>query len=253
MAVVLIHGMFCGGNCWSLVDQLLREQRIAALRVSLHPDGVTKCGRGFDAVTTSVATQIHSLGSQPIVLVGHSLGALVVEKLLGAFPHAVPVLVNPSPGWGSFGPIYPLWVAARRGLFWKGIVELNKDESRNLLFQGMPDKEFELALQIVEAESGELVRQAFWFFDLFGAATRLFRRPTRNVSVLTGALDPMGSPAYGRWLVAQYGSRSNLEVVEGVGHMSILQEEGAQALVKSITAALGAQQRAPADAKKRLG
>jgi pimeloyl-ACP methyl ester carboxylesterase len=237
MTVILIHGMFCGTSCWNLVDELLREQGIAPKKVSLHPDGVSKRGRGFEAVTASAKAQIHGLSSQPFVLVGHSLGALVVEELLAAFPLAVPILINPSPGWGFFGPMYPLWVAARRGLFWKHIVDLDEDECRRLLFQGMSDKELEGALEIVEPESGELVRQAFWFFDLIGASTRILRKPTCNITVLTGALDPIGSPAYGRRLVSQYGRGSNLEVVERVGHMSILQMAGAQTLVKRITAA----------------
>lgn len=133
-----------------MVDELLREQGIAPQRVSLHPHGVSKLGRGFEAVTASVKSQIHGLSDQPFVLVGHSLGALVVEKLLAEFPFAVPILINPSPGWGAFGPMYPLWVSARRGLFWRGIVDLKKDECRNLLFQGMSDNAFEAAIEIVE-------------------------------------------------------------------------------------------------------
>lgn len=97
------------------------------------------------------------------------------------------------------------------------------------------------------------MRQAFWFFDLFGASTRIIRKPTRNISVLTRAHDPMGSPAYGRHLVSQYGRGSRLEVVEEVGHMSILQISGAQILVKEITANYDAQQGAAADAAAQRG
>ena len=253
MDVILIHGMFCGTQCWSLVDKLLHGQGIKAQKVSLHPDGLAKQGRGFDVVTASVQAQIQHWSNQRFVLVGHSLAALVVEKLLAGFPFAIPILVNPSPGWGFFGPLYPLWVAAQRGLFWKGVVDINNIECRKLLFQGMSDKEFTSAIQVIEPESGELVRQAFWFFDVLGASTRISRISTRDMFVLTGALDPMGSPKHSRRLASRYGRGSSVEVVEKVGHMSILQQAGAQKLVEKITAALDNQHNAVVHATKLAG
>ena len=238
MNVVLIHGMFCGTDCWRLVDGLLQEQGISTRRVSLHPDGVSKRGRGVVAVTASVQAQLQDPVDQPAVFIGHSLGSLIIEKLLDTFPLAVPVLVNPSPGWGSFGSIYPLWLAAHRGLFWKNIIDLNKDECRKLLFQGLTYEELESAMEIVQPESGELVRQAFWFFDMFGAATRLSRNSVRTVSVVSGALDPVASPVYCKKLVAQYADGSNLAILKGAGHMSIVQRQAAQSLVRRVAAIL---------------
>lgn len=246
MTVVLIHGMFTNPNCWSLVDKLLLDRGITAHKISLHPAGVSKRGRGFEAVTASVLSQIHGINSQPLVLVGHSLASLIVEKILTTFPLAVPVLVNPSPGWGFFGPLYPLWVGLRRGRFWNDVVDLNENECRKLLFQGMSAKKYESVREIIEPESGELVRQAFWFFDLFGAATRIRRLPNRDIFAITGALDPMGTPAYAKQLITRYGSDSRIDVVENVGHMSILQEAGAQMLVKRIAGAYEARQYGPA-------
>ncbi|MGA7277316.1 MAG: hypothetical protein WBW79_05200 [Desulfocapsaceae bacterium] len=53
--------------------------------------------------------------------------------------------------------------------------------------------------------------------------------------------------------MSQYGRGSRLEVVEEVGHMSILQISGAQILVKEITANYDAQQGAAADAAAQRG
>jgi len=234
--VVLVHGMFAGTGCWDRVDGLLRERGVDVVRASLHPDGVVKAGRGFDAVVASVRTQLGPLEAEPFVLVGHSLGALVVERLLPDFPLASAVFVNPSPAWGAFGPLFPLWIAARRGAFWRGLVRLDPDESHRLLFQGMAGPELEAAQGIVEPESGALVREAFWFFDLLGGATRMRAKTPRDVAVVTGSLDPMATPAYGRRLLARHGRGSTLEVVAGAGHMLMLQDAGAHVLVERIVA-----------------
>ena len=96
MTVLLNHEMFTGPQCWRLVDNLLNQQGVTSHLISLHPEAVTKCGRDFASVSATVATQICQL-----VVDGHSLAALLVEKLLPVYPDALPILVNPSPGWGS--------------------------------------------------------------------------------------------------------------------------------------------------------
>jgi pimeloyl-ACP methyl ester carboxylesterase len=237
LSVILVHGMFVGTGCWEPVAQRLREHGIAARMVQLHPTGATKSGRGFRAVMASVRKQVCDFAGKRCVLVGHSLGAQVVERLLPEFPLATSILVNPSPNWGRFGPIYPLWVAARRGRFWRGTFSLSRSECQRLLFQGMSAAELEEALRFVEPESGELVRQAFWFFDLFGAATRIPRRAPADMRVITGALDPMATPAYCAWLARAYGSEGNLDVLDGVGHMGILQERGVHVIAENIARA----------------
>ncbi|MEX1168236.1 MAG: alpha/beta hydrolase [Hydrogenophaga sp.] len=236
MKIVLVHGMFSSNPCWQRLEGLLRDRNIEVRRVALHPQGVAKAGRDFEDVTASVRAQIADLVDQPFVLVGHSLGALVVEKLLPAFAQARAVLVNPSPGWGTFGPVAPLWMAARRGRFWRGLVHPNRNESRALLFQGMPAPDEEAAWALVEPESGELVRQVFWFFDLFAATTRLPGSPERDITVLTGSLDPLATPAVCRRLVSRYGLGSRLEVVPANGHMLMLQDAGARCLADRIAA-----------------
>lgn len=242
MTVILIHGMFCGNHFWHRVDELLHERGIATRKVDLHPHGEAKCGRGFGAVNVSVRDQLVDLYDQPVVLVGHSLGALVVQKILTEFPRAIPVLVNPSPGWGFLGPMYPLWVAACRGRFWNKLINLSKRECRRLLFQGMSDSESRQAMDIVEPESGELVRQAFWFYDLLGRTTWINPRAVKNMSIVTGSLDPMGSPAYCKRLSSRYACDNNPVIVEKMGHWSVLQEEGAQKLVEQIRVSCARQE-----------
>jgi len=248
MKIALVHGMFCGPACWDpLVRLLTPPGAIDVRRVQLHPPGLPRRGRGFAAVTEAARLQLRDLSHERFVLVGHSMGALVVQKLLPEFPLALPVLVNPSPGWGSPGPPFALWMAASRGFFWRDEFRLSASERRRLLFQGLSEDEFARVQVWVEPESGELVRQAFWFFDLLGAATRLNRMPTRDVTVLTGEIDPLATPAHGRQLVSRHGPGSTLKVLPGVGHMAMLQQAGTQALAQEVLSLWGAATRAAAE------
>jgi len=235
MQVVLIHGMFVGPACWQHVSELLAVQGIVSRTIRLHPEGIDKRDRGFRDVVASVLPQLRELDEAPAILVGHSVGALVVEKVASSFPTSNLMLVNPSPSWGRLGPLFPLWFAARRGSFWKREFRLTIPEARRLLFQGMTPLELDKASQVLEPESGELMREAFWFFDLFGAATRISRNIGKRVTVITGSLDPFGTPAYGMYLSKTYGPACDLEVIQGAGHMSIMQGHGARRIVERIT------------------
>jgi pimeloyl-ACP methyl ester carboxylesterase len=251
MKVVLVHGMFCSSNCWHVLEGLLLAKGIEVVKVSLHPGGEATPGRSFSDVTASVHEQIAEFVDQRSVLVGHSLGALVVQQLLPRCPLASAVLVNPSPEWGTFGPLWPLWMVGRRGRFWRGAVHLSRDESRALLFQGLSDPAFEAAQAHVRSESGELVRQAFWFFDLFAATTRFPREANRDIAVVTGALDPLATPAVCARLVTRYGPGSRLDVVPDAGHMLMLQTSGARLLCDRIAAVLDTFENDPAPGRPR--
>lgn len=242
MKVILIHGMFCDTRCWDFVEPLLLKRGATVQKLTLHPDKFTKCGRGIAAVARSVESQLNHIKNQRFLVVAHSSAAIIIQKILPIFPNIISILINPSPGWGSFAPAFPLWIAAKRGRFWTKTVKLDRKECQKLLFQGMSEKEIEKAFERVEPESGELVREVFWFFDLFGASTRIAPLPDRDIIILTGDLDPLATPNYCKKLLAKYGDSSKLIVVNGAGHMSILQEKGAFNLLKIITEIQDAEQ-----------
>lgn len=76
--VVLVHGAWHDGSCWAPVVAALGERGITARAVDLPS---AQPGTGLAAyveVVVAAAREVAGPGRRPVVLVGHSLGGLVV-------------------------------------------------------------------------------------------------------------------------------------------------------------------------------
>ena len=238
MKTFFIHGMFCDKNCWNPLLNSLDKESMKTHLISLHNNIEDKTGRGFSDILKSAKDQIDGVikeSNEPFILVGHSVGSIVVEKLLNEYSYSRCILVNPSPTFGNFGPMYPLFFALKHGLFWRKIFRPKFKDLSKIMYQSTHYEDIDSAqLQYIVNESGELVRQAFWFFDLFKGATRVVRTKDRVVHIATGSLDPMGSPKYCEKILKKYHSSSTLEIIEGVDHMSIIEPKAINQIVSII-------------------
>lgn len=104
--VVFIHGLWIHSLSWQPWQELYGERgyetyapgwpgeadSVAATRADL----TRTAGWGVDEITDSYAKILAGLGGQPIV-VGHSFGGLIAQKLLGRGLAAAAVAISPAP------------------------------------------------------------------------------------------------------------------------------------------------------------
>jgi pimeloyl-ACP methyl ester carboxylesterase len=92
---VLVHGAFAGAWTWERVVPLLEADGSTVLTLDLpgHGDDSTPVADAtLDAYTAKVVALIDS-ASEPVVLVGHSMGGLVVSQAAEARPEKIEKLV----------------------------------------------------------------------------------------------------------------------------------------------------------------
>ncbi|GAA0135149.1 alpha/beta hydrolase [Paenibacillus sp. YSY-4.3] len=92
---VLVHGAWHGGWCWDKIVPLLREAGHRVLTIDLP-------GHGMDIAATSKVTlqdytdhlcSVLDNESEPVILVGHSMGGLVVTQTAEYRPEKIQLLV----------------------------------------------------------------------------------------------------------------------------------------------------------------
>jgi len=120
--VVFIHGLWLHATSWKAWEDLFRSHgydpiapgwpgdadTVAGTRAA--PDAVA--GHGVDEVTEHFASIVRALPAPPI-LIGHSFGGLIVEKLLGESLGAAGVAIDAAPIKG----VLPLPLSALRSAF----------------------------------------------------------------------------------------------------------------------------------------
>jgi non-heme chloroperoxidase len=104
--VVFVHGMFLHATSWKAWVDFFRVAGYAPVapgwpgevstvdEARQHPDQVA--GKGIDDIVAHYAQLIRGLDARPI-LIGHSTGAVIVQRLLGQDLAAAAVAIQPAP------------------------------------------------------------------------------------------------------------------------------------------------------------
>jgi len=120
--VVFIHGLWLHSDSWSRWIELFREAGYDAMapgwpgdattveEARQHPESLA--GRGIDEVVEHYAAIIRGLGEKPIVI-GHSFGGLIAQKLLGEDLAVAAIAIDPAQIKG----VLPLPLAQLRSAF----------------------------------------------------------------------------------------------------------------------------------------
>ena len=156
--VVFVHGLWLPADSWGAWVGLFREAGYAPIapgwpgdsstieETRSHPERVA--GHGIDDIVGHYAETIRGLATKPIVI-GHSFGGLVVQRLLGDDLAAAAVAIDPAPPKGVlFLPPSALRVAS---------VALRNPANRNRAVS-LTAKQFRYGFgsAVSEAESSEL-------------------------------------------------------------------------------------------------
>jgi non-heme chloroperoxidase len=120
--VVFVHGLWLLASSWEPWRDLFEQQGYVALapgwpgepetvdEARAHPDLVA--GSGVGAVADHLADVVRAL-DRPPVLVGHSFGGLLVQKLAGLGLASATVAISPAPARG----VLPLPISALKASF----------------------------------------------------------------------------------------------------------------------------------------
>lgn len=166
--IVLIHGMWCQPSVWRHWHHLLDAAGYHCLAIRLpghrpDPDRRTLNLLGKTRLHDYVATAravIETLPRPPIVI-GHSLGGLIAQKLATEVPLAAAVLLNSA----APGAVFPLRPVAVPGIYRHFLhpnlrrqpFRLSDAEARYLVLNKMPANRQQPVLDGLVYESGRVV------------------------------------------------------------------------------------------------
>lgn len=95
LTFVLVHGAWHDGSCWNDVISELRELGHSAFAPTLAGNGfkVQKQGMTHAATCQSVVDFVEDKDLQDFILVGHSYGGSIIQKVAEAIPQRISRLV----------------------------------------------------------------------------------------------------------------------------------------------------------------
>jgi non-heme chloroperoxidase len=241
--IVMVHGANEGGWCFDKFKGVFET-----LGWTCHTPGLI--GHGSDA--TDAKTRLVGIGmgdylaqlrsllktfAAPPVLLGHSMGGILVQQLAAEGLAKALILVAPAPRAG----ILPATDSEKQlgqdmmslGPIWKMVINPDFDLAKGLTLNRVPEAEQRIVFDKFGPESGlAFFQMFFWMFDQTNATavdTKAVRCP---VLCLVGNDDKIVSPATARVTASAYAGSTFWEL-DGHGHMLVL-EPGAEKIARRI-------------------
>ncbi len=183
--VVLVHGLWLLPSSWRPWQERAEAQGFVTLapgwpddpetveEARAHPE--TFAGKGVGAVTDHYAAVIRALDRKPVV-VGHSFGGLIAQKLAGRGLAAATVAIGPAP----FRGVLPLPVSALKAS--SPVLANPANFKRSVMLTEMQFR-FAFGNAVPEAESAELYRR----YAVPASGRPLFQAATANLNPRTEA------------------------------------------------------------------
>jgi len=109
--ILFIHGAFAGAWCWEeYFLPYFASQGYPAYALSLRGHGESEgienlAFTSLDNYISDVRTAVEHIGEEPI-LVGHSMGGMIIQKYLEKYPSPAAVLMNSVPPTGLWTTIF---------------------------------------------------------------------------------------------------------------------------------------------------
>jgi pimeloyl-ACP methyl ester carboxylesterase len=241
--IVMVHGANEGSWCFDKFKGIFET-----LGFTCHaPDLI---GHGSDA--TDAKTRLVGVGmgdflaqlrtllkgfTTPPVLLGHSMGGILVQQLATEDLAKALILIAPAPRSG----ILPVIDSEKQldrdmmslGAFWNTIINPDFDLAKVLTLNCVPQDEQRIVFDKFGSESGlAFFQMFFWMFDKTNATSVDTKRVRCPVLCLVGKDDKMVSPASARMTASAYAG-STFWDLDGHGHMLVL-EPGAEDIARRI-------------------
>ncbi len=227
--IVFVHGAFIGAWCWQrhFLDYFAAAG-YACFAPSLRGHGGSEGGERLDhwgirEYVADLAATVAEYTEAPPILVGHSMGALVVQRYLEQHPATAAVLMAPVPSQGLL-PSSLRMAFADPMLFWQyglmqtmGATAVNEDIARRAVFSdSLSDAEVAAATQEVQRES----QRALWDMTVMPAGRPWLAGNPPPMLVMAGSDDALFAPSECRSVAELWGADWSL--LEGMAHAMMM-------------------------------
>ncbi|GAB5467915.1 MAG: alpha/beta hydrolase [Rhodospirillales bacterium] len=233
---LLIHGAF--GGPWTMapfaapLTQRGWDCKLPTLRHHGRQPGDAEAlvGLGIEDYCADLAELIGTLEAPP-VLIGHSMGGVIAQKLAAQGLASAVVLLNSSVLHG----ILPTNQAERSvgttlmaaGAFWETSLGLDLPTLEELALNTLDSATRQAIFERLGPESGRALFQLFfWMFDPERTTAVEPARVTCPVLVVSGAEDRGVSSAVARQIAARYGERASYREVPDACHYLMFDRAG---------------------------
>ena len=174
-----------------------------------------------------MAAFVETLRARPI-LVGHSLGGVVAQKLAGRGLASAIVLLNGSVNWGVLPTTDPERELGRMlvsaGAFWEKTLLPDFETMARFGFNKLRPDEQRRVFDRLGPESGRVLFELFlWMFDE-NQTTRIdYQAVTCPVLMVSGTEDLAIPPSTSRLIAERHGERATFHEAPGFGHYLTLE------------------------------
>ncbi|HJT74716.1 MAG TPA: alpha/beta hydrolase [Chitinophaga sp.] len=220
--IVLIHGLFLNNTSWSKWKAYFEEKgyRVYApaypghegnpsdLRRHIHPD---LTGTGLEDVVKKMEELIDSLPEKPIVI-GHSMGGLVVQKLIEADKAIAGVSIDGAPPKNVMPPLSTFKISWPAVNFFKSNSKAylgSREWYHKAFFNNFSESESnQLYEQLTVPESRKIVKQS----ALNSFAKVDFKKVQRPLLFIAGEKDAFFSPGFTQKIAQKYQDKNHSRV-----------------------------------------
>jgi pimeloyl-ACP methyl ester carboxylesterase len=237
--VVLIHGAFCGGWCFSDMMPVFaaRGFNCAAPDLPYHVPGPTLppnpalAKLGIADYTRDMAAFAKRYATPPII-VGHSMGGLIAQQLAAQGLARALVLLTPAPPWGVL-PSTADEINLAKGLmqaspFWDKALNPSFEVAKNDSLASLGPEAQKRIFAMFSPESGKaLFEMFFWMFDIDHSTGVDIAKVTCPVLVVSGSADKVISAETGRNVAGLY-ANATFQEDPGRGHFLIMEDGAAK-------------------------
>ncbi|MEM8679785.1 MAG: alpha/beta hydrolase [Planctomycetota bacterium] len=233
--VVLIHGTNAGPWTLSNFADYFRDQGFSVhCPAYRHHDPLPSPqhaevlqGLSIADYVEDVATSIATLDRPPI-LIGHSLGGIVAQKLASQNLVRAIILLNGSVNWGIL-PTTPaerelgrLFISA--GAFWEDTLLPDFETMSRFGLNKLAPQEQRRVFDRLGPESGRVMFELFlWMFDEHRTTQIDYDTTTCPILMISGSEDLAVPPSTSRQIAARYGERVTFHEAAGHGHYLTLE------------------------------
>lgn len=195
----MVHGAFCGGWMYERFKVPFEQAGHGVVTPDLPGRREGVAGLSMSDYARSIA-KVCAAQSEPPILLGHSLGGLVVQLAAARTPVKALILLAPSHPWGSTvgtpEEVMSAFSLYALGPYWAQAVAPDYAMARRYLLDKMPREDRRWMYARMTPESGRALWETLnWWLDPF--TTTLVRRSAIKAPVLgiCGGQDVIHPPA----------------------------------------------------------
>ncbi len=231
--IVMVHGMWGGDWCWGAYKSFFETQGYTCHTPNLRFHDMAPQDQPNNALGTTglldyvedLETFIRQFDSPPI-LMGHSMGGLVVQKLVARGLGSKAILLTPAPPYGiqaltwsvlrSFYRIFIQWG------FWNRPYRISFTSARYAFLNLIPESVQKTEYDKLVYESGKVITQiAFWYLDPTGASRVDESKVNIPLLIIAGGKDRIVPQSVVKKVARKYKATATFKVFKDHSHYLI--------------------------------